>query len=97
MGYKVFDFECLNENCNNLFEDMVEGDSKVSSCPLCGSVAESVLTAAKLGTFAMADQETKKKILLERSNKHTKKEVNKEPERFGLVGDKGKMRKIVRD
>lgn len=93
MAWIIKDFECLN--CNNIFEGMIESGTKVTDCPECGSVAETILTASKLATFSMADAEGKKKILLERSNVHTKHQVNKEPEKYGLYGDKGKLKKDV--
>ena len=53
-------------------------------CPECHTTLTPSLSVPPLGLYSMADAEGKADILRRRSVAHTKREVNKEPERFGM-------------
>jgi hypothetical protein len=81
--YKLYDFIC--EACDSTWEDLVEGTT--SPCPTCTlETQKAKLCQAKLAVFSIKTPEEKKRSLLERSYKHTAKELHKEPERFGQEG-----------
>lgn len=82
----MLDFLC--EPCNEIFEDLVDRETRLSPCPLCGQAAERILSPIQLGQ--MNDPEKRIEALKKRSVAHTKREVKKEPERFGLDGDSRK-------
>lgn len=87
---KLHDFQCTD--CNNTFEDLVDNDNRFTNCPECGSIAEKLLSAPRIGLYNDPDKRATE--LKRRSEQHTKKEVAKEHEKFGFKTD-GKKRWAV--
>ncbi len=88
MGYLIKDFLC--EKCNEVFEEMVEPTVKLATCPICTEPAEQIMSSPMIGT--MNDSAKRLESLKKRSKEHSKREVAKEPEKFGMDKDK-KFRK----
>jgi len=86
MGYKLFDFECLE--CG-IFEELVDDKDSWAECPECGVlVGQKVLAAPNLATYSIASPEQKSEILKKRSAEHSKREIRKDAEKFGAEGKK---------
>lgn len=85
MGWIVRDYLCP---CGKSYEDLVKSDSQKANCPECHKKNTPIISAPALGKFSMADADGKANILRTRSSEHTKREVRKEPERFGFEGKK---------
>lgn len=44
---RMFDFLCGNSKCNELFEELIEDDTKALPCPVCGHVSRRQLAAPR--------------------------------------------------
>lgn len=87
MAWVCKDFVCAD--CGAVFEELYEArdESVFIECPSCGSHDTSaVMSAPNIGAFSAASLERRQEILKKRSEKHTAKEVAKEPERWGKTG-----------
>jgi putative FmdB family regulatory protein len=83
MGYKLFDYSC--NNCGLLFEELVKDKNETVDCPECKSSDTSVaLSTPKLATMNLLSPQEHKAKMLKRSEEHTKKEVMREPEKYGV-------------
>jgi putative FmdB family regulatory protein len=92
--WKSDDFEC--GNCGAVFDEMYKADRMNEvQCPECGSFdLAKLLAAPRLNAFSMMSPEHQRDSLMRRSRKHTQKEVDKEPERWGAAGVARSSRKI---
>lgn len=79
---KVYDFNC--PECNENFEELVETDTRLAACPVCGSASEKVLSAPKLALFSMGSPEERAEKLKKRSFDHTQKEMKHNYNKFGF-------------
>ncbi len=84
MAYILHDFTCTE--CSTEWEDLVDRSTPTSVCPNCGAENDPSLSAPNLGAFSMMDKVQKAEHLKQRSEKHTRGEVRKEPERWGELG-----------
>jgi hypothetical protein len=92
------DFQC--QGCGFIEEDLVPGPAEVGSarsdsCPRCGGAMVAVLTGAN--PTRMHDPEARDKELRARSYEHSRKEINREPERWGVKSMKDPARWNVRN
>lgn len=84
MTWVTHDFVC--ETCGAVFEELYQRGEPVE-CLVCGSQdLQKQLCAPNLAAFSMASQERKSEILRTRSEKHTAREVAREPEKWGQAG-----------
>ena len=74
------DFLC--EPCNEVYEDLVEPDTRMSPCPVCGQPGEQILSTPMIGQ--MNDPMKRNEALKKRSEKHSRKETGKQLEKFGM-------------
>jgi putative FmdB family regulatory protein len=87
VGWIIKDIKC-NE-CGLVFEEMYKREEEeLIECPTCSSTdtAPDGISSPALGLYSIADAEGKRNILMERSAKHTMKEVVKNADRFGDAG-----------
>lgn len=85
MAWILDEFECP---CGFSGEELVDRDCRQLTCPNCDEVLFPTMTVPRLGAYTMASTEQRAEILKQRSYAHTKKELRKEPERFGDEGIK---------
>lgn len=87
MSWVVKDFEC--ERCGCVWEDLVKRNDQVSDCPECNALStKTVISCPNVNTFGMKSPAERSAAMKKRSEDHTKKELRKEPERFGAEGIK---------
>lgn len=89
MGWMVKDFVCAD--CGHSFEQLYykqEGEDPEIECVECGSRDTNVhgISSPRIGTYEMADAEGKAEILRKRSADHTKRQILRDADRFGLIG-----------
>lgn len=75
MGLIVKEFHC--DDCNDIFEDLVETKTSFAPCPTCGQPCEKILSAPFLGQ--MNDPQKRNEALRKRAHEHTLKEMKKDP------------------
>jgi putative FmdB family regulatory protein len=94
MVWKKDDFGC--DDCGAYFDELYKADELDDVvCPECGSYeVDKILSAPNLGTYSMMSPEHQKASMLKRSYKHTQKELDKEPERWGSEGKARATKKI---
>lgn len=79
---KLFSFTCTS--CGFTYEDLIEDGDQVP-CPECGEPNDrDRIQMPGIAKFSIAGAEAQKEMLKQRSKEHTRKEVAKEPERFGF-------------
>ncbi len=90
---KLFDFLC--SNCGEEFEDWIERDETMATCPNCGTMAAKTISVPRIGAFSAMSKEFQTAHLKERSAKHSAKEFkrNEDEHRFRLKGGKVKKPK----
>jgi hypothetical protein len=91
MGWKIDDFACLS--CEIVFEEMYKDVLEVK-CPLCDNEVEKILSATNIAAFSIMSPEQKRDSLMRRSAKHTQKEIDKNPEKWGREGIERASKKI---
>lgn len=90
MAYLMKDFECTV--CDNVFEALVDKETTFEPCPECQAPAERIMSAPALATYNIMDAETRKEKLLKRSHEHSKKEFQKNHEKYEKYGYIGERR-----
>lgn len=85
MSWIMRDFECA---CGHEWEEMLDSrEPQESPCPECKTVCDKVaITVVPCMAYSIMDPEAKKEHLLQRSAKHTLKEIQREPEKHGDIG-----------
>lgn len=87
MAWVVKDFEC--EACECVWEDLVDRDNQVSVCPVCETEStKTLISCPNINTFGMKSAAERSSLMKKRSEEHTRKELRKEPEKFGAEGIK---------
>lgn len=94
MAYKSHDFLC--EDCGHEFEEFYKKSERDQlRCPKCGSAElKTLISTANVATFSIMSPEMQRHSLMERSAKHTQKEIDKNPEKFGGAGLARRTKKI---
>jgi hypothetical protein len=44
---RLFDFECSNAKCGNVFEELIQDDTRTLPCPTCGQASGRQLAAPR--------------------------------------------------
>lgn len=94
MAWVSHDFDCLD--CEHVFEEMYRRHQRFDvACPECGSKRlTQLISAPNLAMFSIKSPEEKRESLKQRSAKHTQKQLDKEPERWGAQGIARRTKKI---
>ncbi len=95
MSYKVHDYICTQ--CAFEYEDIVDSLDRTSPCPQCSTKNSPVLSATPLASYSMMEPAQKAAHMKDRSARHTQKEINKTPEKWGAAGkERATRRKYVK-
>lgn len=80
MAFIMRDFQCLSEQCQHQWEDLVRREEEnEQKCPECGSAGSWIISATNLASYSLLSREDQAKSLRKRSRDHTRKQLKKDP------------------
>jgi len=94
MAWITHEFRC--KECGEEFEVFYKREERDAVvCRVCGAAdLQFLLSAPNIATFSIMSPEQKRDHLKQRSAKHTQRELDKEPERWGVDGIVRRTKKI---